>query len=159
MHGAPLLVLVAGGGVHVEVVGQRAGPQRRADMHVPGQRGGAAIAADFGGGQRIGLVVGAEPAVLPGDGDAEQAGAVQVPVVLGREFRVAVIGRGAAREHRLAELARARDDFGLFVVEAERLGIEDRRIQNDFVDRSRALVYLYRHHAVTWVAATWAFRN
>ena len=125
MHGAPLLVLVAGGGVHVEVVGQRAGPQRRADMHVPGQRGGAAIAADFGGGQRIGLVVRAEPAMLPGDGDAEQAGVVQVAVILGREFRFAVIGRGAAREHRLAELARARDDFGLFVVEAERM--RDRR--------------------------------
>ena len=68
-------------------------------MHVPGQRGGAAIAADLGGGQRIGLVVGAEPAVLFGDGDAEQAGAVQVAVILGREFRFAVIGRGAAGEH------------------------------------------------------------
>ena len=154
VHGAPLLVLGAGGGVHVEVVGQRAGPQRRADMHVPGQRGGAAVAADLGGGQRIGLVVGAEPAVLFGDGDAEQAGVVQVAVILGREFRFAVIGRGAAREHRLAELARARDDSGLLVVEAERAGIEDRRVQNDPVDRGCGLVYWYRHHAVTRVAAT-----
>ena len=69
VHGAPALVLVAGGGVHVEVVGQRAGPQRRADVHVPGQRGGAAIAADLGGGQSIGLVVCAETAVLLRDGD------------------------------------------------------------------------------------------
>ena len=93
------------------------------------------------------------------DGDAEQAGAVQVAVILGREFRFAVVFGGAACEHRLAELARARDDPGLLVVEAERAGIEDRRVQNDPVDRRRALVHLYRHHAVTWVAATWAFRN
>ncbi len=123
-------------------------------MHVPGQRGGAAIAADLGGGQRIGLVVRAEAAVFLGDGDAEQAGMVQVAVILGREFRFAIIGRGAAGEHRLAELARARDDRGLFVVETERVGIEDRRVQNDAVGRRRGLVYWYRHHAVTRVAAT-----
>ena len=107
VDGAPALVLGAGGGVHVEIVGQRTGPQRRADMHVPGQRGRAAIAADLGGRERIGLVVGAEAAVLLRNGDAEQAGAMQIPVVLGREFGVAIIGRGAAREHALAELARA----------------------------------------------------
>ena len=123
-------------------------------MHIPGQRGGAAIAADFRGSQRIGLVVRAEAAVLSGDGDAEQAGMVQVAIILSREFRFAVIGRGASREHRLAELARARDDFGLFVVEAERVRIEDRRVQNDSVDRCRSLVDLYRHQAVTRVAAT-----
>ncbi len=128
-------------------------------MHVPGQRGGAAVAADFGGGQRVGLVVGAEAAMLLWNGDAEQAGTVQVAVILGRKFRIAVIGRGAAGEHRLAELACTRDDFGLLVVEAERMGIEDQRVQNDAVDRRRALVYWYRHHAVTWVAATWALRN
>ena len=128
-------------------------------MHVPGQRGGAAIAADFGGGQRIGLVVGAEPAMLLGNRDAEQAGAVQVLVVLGREFRVAVILRGAAGEYALAELAGPRDDFGLPVVEAERGGIEDRRIQHDPVHHRGVLAGRYRHHAVTWVAATWAFRN
>ena len=76
-------------------------------MHVPGQRGRAAIAADLGGGQRVGLVVGAEAAMLLWDGDAEQAGAMQVPVILGREFRLAIVGRGAAGEHGLAELARA----------------------------------------------------
>ena len=107
MHGAPALVLGAGGGIHVEIVGQRAGPQRGADVHVPGQRGGAAIAADLGGRQRVGLVVGAEAAVLFRDSDAEQPGAVQVPVVLGRKFRFAVVGRRAACEHGLAELARA----------------------------------------------------
>ena len=159
MHGASLLVFGAGGRIHVEIVGQRPGPQRRADMHVPGQRGGAAIAADFRGGERIGLVVGAKAAVLFRDGDAEQAGAVQIAVILGRECGVSVIGHGAAREYDLAELAGARDDFGLFVVQAERLGIEDRRIQHDFVDRRCALASLYRHHAVTRVTATWAFRK
>ena len=158
MHGAPPLVLVAGGGVHVEVVGQRAGPQRRADMHVPGQRGGAAIAADLGGSQRVGLVVGAEAAVLLRNGDAEQAGAVQVLVVLGGEFRFAVVGGRASGEHGLAELARARDDFGLAVVQAKRAGIEDRRVQIDVAGR-RHLACLDRHHAVTRVAATWVFRN
>ena len=79
---------------------------------------------------------------------------MQVPVVFGREFRIAIVGRRAACEHALAELTRPRDDFGLFVVQAERGGIEDRRIQNDSVDRSGALACLYRHHAVTCVAAT-----
>ena len=106
-------------------------------MHVPGQRGGAAIAADLGGGQRVGLVVCAETAVLFRDSDAEQPRAVQVPVVFGREFRIAIVGRGAACKHALAELARPRDDFGLFAVKAERRRIEDRRIQNDPVDRRR----------------------
>ena len=126
VHGAAALVLGAGGRVHVEIVGERPGPQRRADVHVPGQRGRAAIAADLGGRDRIGLVVGAEAAVLFGNRDAEQAGAMQIPVILGREFGVAIIGRGAAGEHALAEFARGRDDRGLLVVQPERCGIEDR---------------------------------
>jgi len=36
VDGAPALVFGAGGGVHLEIVGQRTGPQRRADVHVPG---------------------------------------------------------------------------------------------------------------------------
>ena len=65
---------------------------------------------------RVGLIVRAEAAVLFRDGDAEQARAMQVPVIFGREFCLAVVGRGAAGEHDLAELARSRDDRGLFVV-------------------------------------------
>ena len=151
VHRAPALVLGAGGGIHVEIVRQRPGPQRRADMHVPGQRGGAAIAADLGGSQRIGLIVRAEAAMLPGNGDAEQARAMQVPVILGREFRLAVVSRRAAREHALAELACARDNFGLFIAQPKRGGIEDRRIRIDLVDRGYAFARLYRHYAVTWV--------
>ena len=59
--------------------------------------------------------------MLLGNGDAEQTGAMQVPVILGREFCVTIIGRCAAREHILAKLSRARDDCGLFVVQPERL--------------------------------------
>ena len=97
VHGA---VLVA----HVEVVGERAGPQGRADMHVPGQRGGAAVAADLGGAivNRRGSRRRARPAPS-GMQMAEQAGLVQVVVVLGREAGLAVVGRGAVGEAGLAQ--------------------------------------------------------
>src|SRR5450631_1923764 len=122
-------------------------------MHVPGQRGGAAIAPDLGGGQGIGLIIGAEAAMLFRNGDGEQAGAMQIPVILDREFRVAVVGRGAVREHRLAEFASARDDASLFVIEPECLRVEDRSVQIDGID---AFAGLYRHPTVTSVAAIWA---
>jgi len=115
-------------------------------------------AADLGSGERISLVVRAEAAVLFRNGNAEQAGAMQIPVILGRKFRLAIIGRGAAGEHPLAELACARDDGGLFIVQPEGGGIEDRRIRIDLVDISHALAGLHRH-AVTRVAATWALRK
>ena len=154
VHGAPALVLGAGSSVHFEIVGQRTGPQRGADMHVPRQRRGAAIAADLGGGYRVGLVVRAEAALLSGNGDAEQAGAMQIPVILGREFGVAIVGRRTVCEHGLTELARGRDDPGLFVIKPKRVGIEDRSILSDLVDRRHVLGGLHRHHAVTCFAAT-----
>ena len=159
MHRAAAFVFGAGCCVHVEIVGQGAGPQRRADVHVPGQRGRAAIAADLGGRQRVGLVVGAKAAMLPGNGDAEQAGAMQIPVIFDREFCFAVVGGRAAREHGLAKFAGGRDDRGLFVAQPERRGIEDRRIEADPVGRRHALADLYRHHAVTRVAVMFAFRK
>src|SRR5258708_38935643 len=84
---------------------------------------------------------------------------MQVPVILGRECGVAIIGRRAAREHILSKLARGGDDGGLLVVQPERLRVEDRRIQIDLVDFSHALTGLHRHHAVTCVAAALAFRK
>jgi hypothetical protein len=159
MYAAPAFMFGPGDSVHLEIVGQRAGPQRRADMHIPGQRGGTAIAADLGSRQRIGLVVGTEAAVLSRDRDAEQVGAMQVPVILDRKSRVAIVGRGAACKHALAKLVCGRDDRGLFVVQPERPRIEDRRVQIDFVDRLHALAGLHRHHAVTCVAATLVFRK
>ena len=117
------------------------------------------MATDFGGGDRISLKVGAEAAVFSGNGDAEEAGAVQIPVIVGREFCLPIVSRGTAGEHGLAELAGGGDDSGLFVVEPECSGIEDRRIQIDLIDISRSLVSLHRHHTVTCVAATLVFRN
>jgi hypothetical protein len=102
MHGAPALVFRAGLGVHIEIVGQRSGPQRRADVHIPGQRGRAAIAADLGGGQSISLVAGAETAVLLRNGDAEQSRAMQIQIILAREFGFTIVRRSAAGEHGLA---------------------------------------------------------
>ncbi len=54
---------------------------------------------------------------------------MQIAIILGGEFRLAIVGRRAAREYALAKLARARDDSGLFVVEPERGGVEDRHVQ------------------------------
>src|SRR5258708_20849422 len=84
---------------------------------------------------------------------------MQVSVIFGRECGVAIIGRRASRGHILAKVARGCDDRGLFVVQPECLRIEDRRIQIDLVDISHALTGLHRHHTVTCVAATLAFRN
>src|SRR5260370_39628239 len=111
-------------------------------MHVPGQRGRAAIAADLSSRYGVGLIIGSEPAVLPGDSDAEQACAMQIPVILGLEFRVAIVGRGAAGEPGLAQLARGRDDRGLFVAQPARAGIEDWRIPISLVWISHALAAL-----------------
>src|SRR5450432_1909830 len=112
-------------------------------MHVPGQRGRAAIAADLGGCECVGLVAGAEAAMLLGDGDAEQASAVQIPIVLDREFCVAIIGGGTTCEYGLAEFAGARDDLRLLVIEAESPWIEDRRVDDTFVGRGRAFADLH----------------
>src|SRR3954453_2898823 len=49
------LVLGADLCIHVEIVGERTRPQRRADMHVPRERSRAAIAADFGCRQCVSL--------------------------------------------------------------------------------------------------------
>ena len=128
-------------------------------MHVPGQRGGAAIAADLGGGDGVGLVVGAKAAMLFGDGDAEQAGAVQILVVLAREPRFAIVGRGTAGEYGLAEFARGHDDRGLFVVRRNACGSKIGASSLMPPAVVAALVGLHRHHAVTSVAVMFAFRK
>ena len=55
------------------------------------------------------------------------------------------------------EKMRAR--FGEPHAETKRGGIENRRIQHDPADCCRALAGLHRHHTVTRVAATSAFKN
>src|SRR5262249_25052983 len=134
-------------------------PQRGADMHVPGQRGGAAIAADLGRGEGVGLVAGAEATVLLWNGDAEQAGPVHVAIVLGRKHRPTVIGGRPPGEQRLSKLPRPRDDGGLFAIQPEGGGIEDRRIERDPVGAGCAMIDAEGHRFVTPVAAGWALRN
>src|SRR5664279_2497153 len=97
-------------------------------MHVPGQRGRAAIAADLCGCQRVGLVTGSKPTVLFRYRNAEQARAVQITVVLDRECRIAIERCGSASEGRLAKFTRGCDDRSLFIAEAEGMGVEDRRV-------------------------------
>ena len=48
---------------HVEIVGQRSAPQRRADMHVEGQRGRTAGPSHLGGDQRVRREVRAQSAM------------------------------------------------------------------------------------------------
>src|SRR5262249_55724232 len=102
MDCAPPLVLGAHWRIHVKIISEGTGPQGRADMHVPSQRGRAAIAADLGSCQSISLVVRAQTAVLPRDRDAEQACAMQIVIVFGREGRLTVVGGRAARKDGLA---------------------------------------------------------
>jgi len=68
-----------------------------------------------------------------GNGDAKQARAVQVCIILGREFRIAVIGRSTARKDALTKFARLRDDRGLFVAQPKGAWVEDRRVEGDLV--------------------------
>ncbi len=89
--------------------------------------------------------------MLLGNGDAEQADAVQIAIVFRREDRLAIVGRGAAGEHALADLSGTRDDGGLLVIQAECDGIEDRCIQCDLAVRADGLADLHGHGAITRV--------
>ena len=95
-------------------------------MHVPGQRGGAAVSCDLGRGERIGAVVRAETAMLARDAHREQAGGMEIAIVLGWKAGVAVVLRGARCEPLGRELPHARDQVRLLAVEAKGDRIEDR---------------------------------
>jgi hypothetical protein len=74
------------------------------------------------------------------DRDPKQARAVQIAIVLDREFGLAIVGRGAAGDHALPKLARGGDDRGVPILDTERRGIEDRPVECyflriDFSDR------------------------
>ena len=79
-------------------------------MHVPGQRGRAAITADLGSRHSVGLVVGAKAAIFLRDGNAQEACAMQIPVIVRWEFRFAIIRCGASGKYVLAKRARGCDD-------------------------------------------------
>ena len=122
---AHALPLAAG---HRQVVGQRAGPQAGAHMHVEGERRRPAIAPDLGRHQRIGFQIGAMPAMLLRNAHREQPGLVQVLVVRHREDRLAVPLFGAFREPVLAKPPGRGAKRRLFVAEAVIVRIEHRRI-------------------------------
>jgi len=84
--------------IHRQIVGERAGPQRRTNMHVPGERGGATGTGDLRRGQRIGLIVSAEAAMGMRNADREQPGVAQVGVVFRGETGLTVIVGSARAE-------------------------------------------------------------
>jgi hypothetical protein len=131
----PLVVLGAFVRAHLQVVGERAGPQGRAHMHVPRQRGRAAVAAELGRGEAVGAVRCAGPAMLFRHADAEQPLTMHVAEILDREGGVAIVLGSAGREHPRPEAARLGDQRGLFVGKAERVGREDRGVTVVRVDR------------------------
>ena len=95
-------------------------------MHVEGKRRRAAETAEFRRRETISAIARAAPAVLLGNADAEQALAVHVAEVLERKARLAVVLRGAWRQHPRAEPPRLRDQLRLGVAKQERLRREHR---------------------------------
>src|SRR5690348_14528543 len=110
---ASALVLGARCHLHVQIIGKRSRPKRRADMHVPGQRRCAAIAADFGRSERIGLIIRSKTAMPLWYRDAKEACSMQIVVVFRWKFCVPIVRRRAVREYGLAKFTRSRNDAGL----------------------------------------------
>ena len=108
-------------------------------MHVPGQRGRAAIAPHLGRGQAIGAEIGAAAALGFGDADAEQPVAMHVAVVVGREACLAVPAGGAGGEDRLAEFARLGAQRRLLRRQAEGRRVEDRGVGGEQWGRASML--------------------
>ena len=94
------VVLGALRGRHVEVVGQGAGPQHRAGVHVVGEGGGAAVLAEGSRDDRIGPEVGAAAAEFLRHAKPEQAACPQIGIVLVRKARLAIVALGALSETR-----------------------------------------------------------
>ncbi len=97
-------------------------------MHVPGERGRPAKAAELRGGQAIGLEIGAETALLLRDADREQAFRMHVAEVLDRESGLTIVFLRARRQHAAAECPRPSDQLGLGIAQAERFRRKDRGV-------------------------------
>src|SRR6185369_10884364 len=91
-------------------------PQRRAGVHVEGQGGRAAVLAERGRDQRVGAQVRALAAKRLRHAQAEQAGVLQVRVVLEGEARFAVVFLRALGESRAERFGEC-DQFLLFVTQ------------------------------------------
>ena len=98
-------------------------------MHVPGQRSGAAVARDLRCSERVGLVVSAKSAMFARDADSQQAGFVQIAIVLGRKARVMIVPRRTWREAFRGETLHRGDQRCLIGRQTECGGIKDRRGQ------------------------------
>src|SRR5262245_17975745 len=97
-------------------------------MHVPCECGRAAIAPDLGRSQRISEMVGSLTSILPRHTDAEEAGCVQITVIVGRETCIAVPFGGAGGKLGLAESACTGAKLNLPISQVEGRWLEDRRI-------------------------------
>ncbi len=111
--GAPDVVLRAHIVRHLQLVRQARRPQQCAGMHVESERGGRAPAAQFGGDQGVGLVVGAHAAMILGDRHGQEAGLPEIGVVLEREDVAGVQIGGAGAEPVAAQFADAADQVFL----------------------------------------------
>jgi hypothetical protein len=98
---------------HIDAIGQNTCPQAGTDMHVEGQRGGTAIAADFRRRQHVGAQVGTASAMFGRDADAKKIMRLQIDVILGREARLTVDFGCARGEFRLRQLPRLGTERGL----------------------------------------------
>src|SRR5262249_26702712 len=122
---------------HLQIIRQRPRPQGRTDMHVPGQRGRAAIAAELGGGEAVCLEIGPEAALLLRHADGKEAFRVHVAKILERKARLAVVLGGPRLQHAAPEPPRLFDQRGLKIVEAERGRGKDWRLDVVRVDTLR----------------------
>src|SRR5262245_27363405 len=103
-------------------------------MHVPGQRGGAAIAAEFRRGKAIGGEARAGTTCLFWNANGQQALLMHVAKVLEREAGVAVMLGGTGSKHAAAEAAGLVDQSGIAVRQAKRARLENRRVRSDLLE-------------------------
>ena len=135
MAATTLIVLKTIRLAHGQIVGKRARHQRRADMHVPGERSRPAKAAELGGCEAIGGEIGTYAAFLTGDADCQPAFCVHVAKVLDGETRLAIVSSRARREYALAEPACLVDEFRLQRGKAKSIRGKDRRLRISAIER------------------------
>jgi hypothetical protein len=98
-------------------------------VHVPGERGRAAVAAELRRCEAIGEEIGAEASVGFRDADGEKPLAVHIAEILERERRVAVVLGRARCQDPPSEAACLADQVGREIRKPERIGSEDRSVE------------------------------
>ena len=125
VQGAVLVVAFAFRVCEIEIVGQVTAPERGADVHVKGQRGRPAVASYFGGNQRIGLEVCANPALGLRNAQPKESGGVKIVVILGGENRLTVPKFGPSGKLRLSQLAGLCGELDLFRSQLPRFRVKN----------------------------------